>query len=867
MNNAGPLLAAIIVLCACTAAHAITPHPRIFITSEDIPRLRAMASQVEPNALGVSPAAAWAEILKTAEKLAAAGPYHYRVNMPGREGGPSKLWEYTLSDELPPRHDDYSHYPPWTAMFQERDDSISTRIRYFLLAYMVTGDEEWFLRAKEIVFHLCAWDLQIWQDPSTGDKPGLSSSHAAVWVGIFYDWCYDRLSEHERRVVRESLIEKALVHHDAHIDNMTPYHNISVLVAVGLCMGSIAVMDEEPRAEGWVRHALERLSLNFDAQGKDGGAMEGPGYGTYATDNLADVIWALSTAGIENDLMDHPYIVTMPRYCISLLDPNSNTQPCFGDGGPTRGFGRLNLALALQGDTDAAWYCKQIGMFGAVAPRTFIAMDPARVRPTQPTFNPSDAFVDIGYAILRDGFEPGPAYMALKCGPPESNIGHNHYDHNSYVLNYNGAWIGWDPGYRSYFDPPVRKYTVSTLGHSTILVDLDDEYLADHTVANPGHDQLTLSGGRITEFFTSNGFDYVLGSAGDTYNKDDLRVLDRFDRQVVFAKPKVFFIRDTLAAPEPHTYSALFHVDSSSEFRIADGAATGSGKSTLLQIAPFSPDGIALTSAHYAGAENRGPYLAATTGRTAATTITTVLVPRRDDALLGNTGFEAGMVGWTPRTAQDQRANHVIDTEVFHGGRASGRIDNAGYYYTERFSLPPGTKITLRWWARCTAPEGASSMLYHSHEGQSVKRTPGPAATVNEWTQYEVSDVIPEGASQSVLALQFFGEGQCWYDDLEVILDPEPEKELPAVITPIDDGSGGAVVEVDGQTCIMVCGTPGRLAPRVVGEHIVETDAEIAVIRMGAGAPRAFVLRGTKVALDGAQIAVEGGEWREGPRQ
>jgi len=116
-----------------------------------------------------------------------------------------------------------------------------------------------------------------------------------------------------------------------------------------------------------------------------------------------------------------------------------------------------------------------------------------------------------------------------------------------------------------------------------------------------------------------------------------------------------------------------------------------------------------------------------------------------------------------------------------------------------------------------------------------------------------------------VLALQLFGEGQCWYDDLEVILDPEPEKELPAVITPIEDGAGGAMVEVDGETCIMVCGSPGKWAPHLVGDHIVETDAEIAVIRMGVGAPRAFVLRGTKVALDGVQIAVESGEWREGP--
>ncbi|MFO7945805.1 MAG: heparinase II/III family protein [Armatimonadota bacterium] len=856
---------AIVLVLLGSAALAAAPHPRIFITAEDIPRLRAMAQQTQENALGVIPADAWAEIVAKADRLAGAGPYHYRVNMPGREGGPSKIWEYTLSDELPPRHDDYSHYPPWTAMFQERGDSITTRLKYFLLAYVVTGEDKYFLKAKEIVFHLCAWDLPLWHDPSTGNRPSLDTSHCAEWVGIFYDWCYDDLSEDERRTVRENLISKALVHADEHLDNMSVYHNITVTVAMGLAMGSIAVLDEEPRAEGWLRHALERLKLNFDAQGDDGGAMEGPGYGTYATDNFSDVIWALGTAGIDHDLLDHPYIQTMPRYCISLLDPGTNQQPCFGDGGPRQGFGRLNLALALQGDTDAAWYCRQIGMFDDVTPRTFIGMDPARVQPEAPAFNPSDAFIDIGYGILRDGFHAESAFMAFKCGPPTSRIGHNHYDHNSFMLSYNGVWIGWDPGYRSYFNPPIRKYTVGTIGHSTIVVDLDDEYLADYTVSNPGHDQMNLAGGRMEEFFTSDHFDYVLGEAADTYNTDEMTVLERFDRQIVFAKPRVFFVRDSLQAPQPHTYSALFHLDGSGSFEITGSSANGCGSSTLLQIHPFSPDGITLKSGVYEGAESKGPYLAATTGRTEAATITTVLVPRESSQLLTNTGFENGMGGWTPRTAEGQRPNHVIDTEIKHSGRASGRIDNNGYYYTNRFSLPPGTEVTFRWWAKCTASEGASSIFYHSHNGTSVKRTHGPAADVNEWRQYELTDVIPEGATQSVLALQFFGEGQCWYDDLEIEVEPEPETDQPASVTPIEDGAGGAVVEVDGETYIMICGTPGEPSTQRVDDHVIETDAEIAVVRMGAEQTRAFMLRGTTFTLDGVQLRPEAGEWKAGP--
>ena len=170
--------------------------------------------------------------------------------------------------------------------------------------------------------------------------------------------------------------------------------------------------------------------------------MEGPMYGTYAADQVADTIWALTTAGVPNALVQHPYLQTLPRYCISLANPNDFVTPCFGDGGPARGpMGRLLLTLALRGDTEAAWYCREAGLLEATSVRTFILLDPRRIRPETPTFNPSAAFVDTGYAVLRDGYKRGTAFMAFKAGPPTASIGHNHYDHNSFVINYAGEWL------------------------------------------------------------------------------------------------------------------------------------------------------------------------------------------------------------------------------------------------------------------------------------------------------------------------------------------------------------------------------------------------------------------------------------------
>ncbi|HQK92909.1 MAG TPA: heparinase II/III family protein [Armatimonadota bacterium] len=861
MVRHAPFLPSLLLL-ALAAAPLAAQHPRAFLTEADVPRLRAMVTAVAPTSLGYVPAEAWQALKAQADAFVEAGPYHYEVEMPGQEGGPSQHWEYTLTDHRPPRHDEYGHYPPWTAMFQERADSITTRLKYLSFAYVVSGDGRYLDAAKAMVLHLCAWP-GIWTDESYGGgRPCLDTGHAAEWVGLFYDWCYHGLTAAERQTIRAALAEKALAPIDATLDMAEPYHNFTAVIATGLCVGAIALHGEDARADAWISHAIARAKLNFDAQGKDGGAMEGPMYGTYAASMFADMIWALTTAGVENDLAAHPYIESMPRYCISLLDPGTRRQPCFGDGGPTAGFGELMLILALRGSADAAWYCQQIGQLDAKDVRRFLALDPARIRPAEPTWSPSGCFVDVGYAILRDGYSRDSAFMALKCGPPEADVGHNHFDHNSFVISFAGAWPAWDPGYRSYFDPPKRRYTTSTLGHNTIVVDLDDAYLASQEAAQPGHDQLHVNRGRITEFYAGPGFDYALGDAANAYNTDAAHLLDAFTRQIVFVKPSVFFIRDHIAAPQEHTYSFLLHVGPEGQIETADGVIQSSSPGASLEAHVFAPGGVRLAAGAYPGAEEYGPYASATTGRGRQMTITSVLVPRRTPVTIVNGGFEQGFTGWQRRDMPGFTENHVIDHEAPHAGSASGRIDNGGYYYTRHIPVSPGTQVTARWWARCTSAEGASSVLYYWRSGTAFASTPGPSAVVDEWAPFELTDTVPEGAEEVCLALQFFGQGQCWYDDVEMVTDAPVPVSGPARVRPIDDGQKGAVAEVDGAIHVLVCGSTGHETRLEAAGHVLTTDAELAVVSFIGDGARAFVVRGTRVEADGRPVRLDPGEWR-----
>ena len=237
--------------------------------------------------------------------------------------------------------------------------------------------------------------------------------------------------------------------------------------------------------------------------------------------------------------------------------------------------------------------------------------------------------------------------------------------------------------------------------------------------------------------------------------------------------------------------------------------------------------------------------------------MTSVLVPRRRAELIDNGGFENGLAGWIPR----DKEHHALDTAVKHGGSASGRIDRSGYFYTSHFSVPPGSRVTARWWARCPQ-KGASSTFFYWKNGTAFAQKAGPAPGGDGWQSYEMSDVVPAGSEEVCLALNYFGPGQCWYDDVEITADKRLPDSTPAEVTPLGDGSAGAVVKVDGTTYILICGRAGQLQTLQAAGRRIQSDAELAVITLRPDGIAAFALGGRQIKLDGSRLAPQSGEWR-----
>ena len=863
---AAAVMAAGVIFMACSSGPAQqgnmtgrTEHPCVLVNPEMVEGLRARATDEQPNRFGFSMAEIWREHLALADRFLDAPPYHYSVNIQQDPAGDPVIWEYTLSDEAPPRHPGIN-YPPWTAMTQEqRGDAITVRLKALSFAYLVTQEPKYAERARGIAMDVAAWEW--WSDPDYGRGIAcLDTGHLTKTMAIFYDWCYDTLSDAERTTIREAIAEKGCEATVQGIDGYPPETNGYAVLAAGLAAGSLAIRGEDPRGGAYLQRAIDATRTSLDLSGEDGGQFEGPMYGTYLLDSLAHVLDAVVAADVDSGLMEHPFLETMDEYVISQMTPDGHEMPTFGDGSPVRGYPETMSVLANNGNSAAAWYLEQIGQLKPSTIHQFMRFDPDALHPEQPSFNPSRPLVDVGLVSLKDGYEPHTPYLCMKSGPPETSVGHAHFDSNAIVLSFLGEWLVSDRGYRARHDPPAEKFSQGAMGHSTMVIDIDDEYMHSTVHPDPGHDQVNRAGARIEEFFSCDAIDYVRGEAASTYNTDDLHVLDSFARQIFYLKPHLYVIVDDIAAPEAHAYTVTLQAPANGLAEQADGGAWQVlGQRAKLGAHLASPGGLVAEALTYPGAERYGSFIAATTNPAAQARIVTLLYPDvyAEGGLLANPGFERGMTGWKPRANEDL-PNHVIDEEVAHSGDASGRITRSGYYYSGRIQVQPGDTVRASAWLKTegVSENGGSLRIHWWDNTDDCFTTSGTEQMApEEWTQLEVEAVAPEGAVEADIGLYFSDPtGTGWWDDATLDTDAEREEIVRAPlsdVTPLADGARGMAATVGDQRLAVI--TSGDAID--IGGATVMHDGRFAAVTLDdEGWDTIYLQDGMQVLIDGVPV-------------
>lgn len=516
-------------------------HPRLFLTSDRIDRLR--------EAAGSSHAAIWAMVREKAEA--------YR-------------------DRPPP------------ADFERQQDmrEAGRGIPWQALTFLVGGDPAHLANVKRWILTLCGY-------PRWEINHSLAGGECLFGVALGYDWLYSHFTDDERALVRTKLAAQARamrdgppVHHDVWLAN----HNH--VEHTGLAAAGFALFDEVPDAAGWIRQADLVYREFLHQASDDGSSTEGHQYWAYTTES------ALRYFELARDLLgtnyyDHPWLRRVAQFILHSTLPDFNSTQCvmtFGDAGRSfNSHGPTHLLYRVAAeyrDRHAQWLALEMDRRGVgrgdfCTWANLLWYDPSLAPEPisrQPGLGRSE---DIGWVTDRSNWSADAVMVGFKCGPMHGHKaqtlydrqfreqrgsfksiggGHGHPDVNSFQIYAHGKWLAIDPGY----ERPKQTRT-----HSTLLINGHGQLGEGQTWFD--RDAVLAAGAKsaLIRCEVQPTHDYLVGDAMNIYPA--AAGVTRIHRHFLYLKPDLVVVLDDLRFTRGASVDWLLHTER--EWRTTAGGA------------------------------------------------------------------------------------------------------------------------------------------------------------------------------------------------------------------------------------------------------------------------------------------------------
>lgn len=361
------------------------------------------------------------------------------------------------------------------------------------LAYVVTEEARYGERAKQEAFALL--EQSAWHENRGWNRGAdLECAECSQACALFYDWCYDTMTDDERDRFKERALELGLKPYLASIEEHRPnrvdlWVDNPVTNWCGVCHGGcgllgLALYDDLAEAKKAADYAWTYLGDFLDhVILQDGAGHEGVMYWRYGVGMGFGFVTAWEHAMAEALPVDTAermagywdvYMWGTDRTYANFNDMGENTfKGLWGDdyrqweGGPSGALNALFEARAAAGDGDGdpllLWAADNGGggaFTDGVSPWWFLwrrATPPAR---SMPKLQEAALFRGAGHALYRYD----KLWLAFNGGWI-SDKSHHNYDLGSFVLVHDGERLVHDPGYGD----------TATGMHSTIVIDGENQ--------------------------------------------------------------------------------------------------------------------------------------------------------------------------------------------------------------------------------------------------------------------------------------------------------------------------------------------------------------------------------------------------------
>lgn len=449
------------------------------------------------------------------------------------------------------------------------------RIYTLATVYRLDGGEQYKDRAVKELQSAAAF-------PDWNPRHFLDTAEMTHAFAIGYDWFYSALSDDEKAMIREAIIEKglkpALEVYKGKGWWAKSYHNWNQVCNGGIGIGALVIADDEPELSRKIlQYAIESLKRPMSRFEPDGGWDEGPGYWNYATSYNTFILAALDTAlGTDSGLSDMPGFSETGMFPIYITGPLMQTFN-YADGGSGTLRGPQMFWLSKKFDLPIyAWYERQVA---SPHPLDLLWFDPRGNSPESEGMPLDKLFRNIDVVTFRSNWaDRSGVFVGFKGGDNKAN--HSHLDLGTFVLDALGHRWAVDLGSDNYNMPGYfgnkrwTYYRLKTEGHNTITLN--------------GENQEPSAKAPIIAFESSDSRSLATADLKAAYPK----YAEKFLRTVSLIDRKEVVIQDEIETTEP--VEVVWNLHTPANVDLSGSTATLTLDDAQLRMVVVEPENVVL---------------------------------------------------------------------------------------------------------------------------------------------------------------------------------------------------------------------------------------------------------------------------------
>lgn len=455
-------------------------------------------------------------------------------------------WMDTVSEEAE------RQYALSPVVYEKRDgrrilDNASESLKiigYCAFMHQITGEERWSQRAiKE------ALNVASWQDFNSSHF--LDTGTCMYALGLAYDWLYDELTEEQREIICDAIVEKGFAKSMDHYLGRQPStdavwavqthpNNWSAVCNGGTIVAALAIGDvrEEESAEV-LDYAIENIEGCVNMWAPDGAWYEGPSYWQLTITYLTNVFSTLESAlGDDYGFMLAPGVKDAIYYMQHVTGPEGHFNYSDSDQSYQNPPEVFYFATYLKDESLSSLRLKNMNELNQKASyRDMLWYTPVSGN-IDIELDLDSYYAETELVTMRSGWDSATSIFAgLHCG--RNDIPHSQLDTGTFVLDSNGTRFAMDLGRENYNlgGDEYDLYKKRAEGHNTIVFNPDDEYDQEYRGSAP-----------VIAYDSNESSVYAVADMSSTYATDAEKVL----RGVKLCdRRRVFIVQDEVATRNP----------------------------------------------------------------------------------------------------------------------------------------------------------------------------------------------------------------------------------------------------------------------------------------------------------------------------